>query len=82
VLTVEDRRLRWFDLPANRELAPDADGVYRIRQFPGLWVQGEALVAQDYARLMAVLEQGLATPEHAAFVARLAAARAAGGGGS
>lgn len=70
-------RLRWFDLAADRELQPDADGVYRVRTFPGLWVHGEALLARDYQRLMQTLEHGLATAEHAAFVAKLAATRAA-----
>ena len=76
VLTVEEQRLRWFDLPGDRELQPEADGVCRIREFPGLWVHAEAVVAQDYARMMATLERGLATPEHAEFAARLAAANA------
>ena len=74
VLNLRDRRLHWFDLAAGRELQPDADGVFRIRVFPGLWVHGEALLARDFHRLTATLAQGLATPEHAAFVARLAAA--------
>ncbi len=30
---------------------------------------------KDYQRLMAVIQQGLAAPEHAAFVSRLAATR-------
>jgi hypothetical protein len=82
VLTLDDRRLRWFDLPSDRELPPDGDGVCRLRTFPGLWVHADALVAKDYARLMATLQQGLASPDHAAFVEQLAAAagrsRAAG----
>jgi Uma2 family endonuclease len=73
VLCLRERQLRWFDLPGNRELQPDADGVFRIHVFPGLWVHGEALLARDYRRLTATLEQGLATPEHVAFAARLAA---------
>lgn len=72
VWCVRERQLRWFDLRADQELQPDADGVYRIRSFPGLWIHGEALFTQDYQRSMAVLNQGLATPEHAAFVKRLA----------
>lgn len=75
VVSLRDRRLRWFDLRANQELTPDADGVFRIRTFPGLWVHEQALFAQDSRTLVATLEQGLATPEHAAFVAKLAAAR-------
>ncbi len=68
-------RLRWFDLARDEELSPDPDGVYRMRAFPGLWIHGEALLAKDHLRLMATLQEGLATPEHAAFVARLAAAK-------
>jgi Uma2 family endonuclease len=75
VLNLRDRRLHWFDLRAGTELTPDADGVYRIRTFPGLWIHGEALLARDSQRMLATLNQGLATPEHAAFVQRLANSR-------
>lgn len=75
VLNLRDNRLHWFDLRAGQELAPGADGVYRLRTFPGLWVHGEALLARDFQRMMATLNEGLATPEHAAFVRRLAAGR-------
>jgi hypothetical protein len=72
VVCLREAQLRWFDLRANQELLPEADGVFRIRVFPGLWIHGEALLAKDYRRLMATLEQGLATAEHDAFVGRLA----------
>jgi Uma2 family endonuclease len=75
VLNLRDRRLHWFDLRADRELTPDADGVYRVQTFPGLWVHGEALLARDSQRLLATLNAGLATPEHGAFVQRLEQAR-------
>ena len=75
VLCLRERRLHWFDLRANKELSPDADGVLRIRCFPGLWIHAAAQLARDARRMMATLEQGLATPEHAAFVRQLAAQR-------
>jgi hypothetical protein len=50
-----------------------ADGLYRSEAFPGLWLDPEAFLADDSARLIAALERGLGTPEHASFVARLAA---------
>jgi Uma2 family endonuclease len=78
VLCLQERQLRWFDLRHGQELQPDADGICRIRSFPGLWIDAAAVLAKDYFRMMAALEQGLATAEHAAFVSRLAAARAAG----
>jgi Uma2 family endonuclease len=75
VLNLGDNRLHWFDLPAGQELSPDSDGVYRIRTFPGLWIHGDALLARDSQRLTTTLNAGLATPEHADFVDRLAKAR-------
>jgi Putative restriction endonuclease len=76
VMCVEERELRWFDLQADKELQPDADGVFRMRSFPGLWIHGEGLFAKDYFRLMNALEQGMDTSEYAAFVKRLAAQHA------
>ena len=58
-------------------LAPETDGLYRSEVFPGLWLDPAALLAGDRTRVRAALEQGLRTPEHAEFVARLAAQRAA-----
>ncbi len=78
VLSVGDRRMFWFDLRANREQEPDADGIIRVHTFPGLWIDVEAMLARD-PRMMEVLAQGLATPEHAAFVQSLAQAKAARG---
>ncbi len=51
------------------------DGLYRSFIFPGLWLDPLALIRGDRRRLRAVVDLGCATPEHAAFVARLAAAR-------
>lgn len=79
VVSLREPKLYWFELRANQELEPDLDGVFRIRAFPGLWIHGEALLANDYQRMMAVLNQGLATAEHAEFVRRLAAKRSSGG---
>jgi Uma2 family endonuclease len=79
VVCLREGQLRWFDLPADEELRADADGVCRVRVFPGLWVHAEALLAKDHGRLMATLQQGLATPEHAEFAARLATAKPTAG---
>ncbi len=51
------------------------DGLYRSIAFPGLWLDPVALLEGDRRRLRAVVDLGCATPEHAAFVARLAEAR-------
>ena len=55
-------------------VGPGGDGLYRSSAFPGLWLDPIALISSDGPTLLAVLGQGLATPEHADFVARLAAA--------
>jgi len=62
-------------LTANLELAADSQGILRMKTFPGLWIDRDGLLARDYRRLMDVLERGLATSEHVAFVERLAQAR-------
>jgi Uma2 family endonuclease len=51
------------------------DGIYRSEVFPGLWLDPLALLNNDGRRIRAVLDLGCATPEHAAFVARLAEQR-------
>ena len=56
-------------------LEPDPDGILRSPCFPGLWLDPAALFGRDLTRLAAVLQQGLATPEHAAFVTELASRR-------
>jgi Uma2 family endonuclease len=75
VICVGESRLRWFDLTAARELQADSAGIFRIQVFPGLWINGLALLSYDYDALIQTLDQGLATPEHAAFVEELAKRR-------
>jgi hypothetical protein len=77
VRALEPDEVLWHVLHEGRlvPLPPDPDELYRSRAFPGLWLDPAALLVRDTRRLRAVLDQGLATPEHAAFVARLAAAR-------
>jgi Putative restriction endonuclease len=74
VWRVEDRAVDWFILRQDRyeALAAGADGILRSEVFPGLWLDAEALVAGDLPRLAAVLQEGLASDEHQAFVQRLA----------
>jgi Uma2 family endonuclease len=51
------------------------DGLYRSVNFPGLWLDPQALLRGDRRRLREVVDLSCATPEHAAFVAKLAAIR-------
>lgn len=79
VALVEPRTVVRFVRRRNRlvDLGPDTDGVIRSAVFPGLWLDPAALFDRSARRLMDVLSQGLATSEHAAFVAKLEAKRAA-----
>lgn len=54
-------------------LEPDSTGVFRSLVFPGLWLDCPALLGGDMSAVMATLQEGLHSPEHAAFVARLQA---------
>ncbi len=71
VLCVEEEELHWFALQKGRQLKPDAKGIFRSQVFPGLWIDGIALLKQDSSKLLKVVQRGLKTPEHAAFVRRL-----------
>lgn len=59
------------------EKGPDDDGVIRSTVFPGLWLDPAGMFAPNTRRITATLRDGLSTPEHAAFVAKLEAKRAA-----
>ena len=74
---IREKRIIWRQLVDGRyqTIQPDMDGLLRSRVFPGLWMDVAALSAGDTARVLAVLQQGLASPEHAEFVRRLAAER-------
>ena len=79
VWRVWDRAIDWFVLREDRyeRLAPNAAGQYRSEIFPGLWLDPAALLRGDLAQVIAVLQQGLASPEHADFVSRLQRQRTA-----
>jgi Uma2 family endonuclease len=47
------------------------DGTWRSEVFPGLRVAVQPLLAGDLASALTALQQGIASAEHAAFVARL-----------
>jgi Uma2 family endonuclease len=57
------------------ELLPDDQGIIRSQVFPGLWFHPARFWAGDLAGVLAVLQQGLQTPEHAVFVEQLANAQ-------
>jgi Uma2 family endonuclease len=77
VRAIDPDEIYWFG-QENGELVRRSigdDGLYRSTVLPGLWLDPVALLNGDRRRLRAVVDLGCATPEHAAFVARLAEAR-------
>jgi Uma2 family endonuclease len=72
---VEDHEVDWFALVEGRYEPMPADEKGRIRSkvFPGLWLDVAALLAGDLSKLFSAVDEGTATPEHRAFVEKLAA---------
>ena len=72
-LQVYEQRVDWFVLREGvyETLTPDDGGVLRSQVFPGLWLQAAAFWSGDLAAMLETLREGLASPDHAAFVARL-----------
>lgn len=70
---LDERANRWHRLEegAYKLVPPDADGVWRSSMFPGLWLDGAALLSGDLPQVLAVLQDGLDSPEHGEFVERL-----------
>ncbi len=75
---LEPNRVHWFIRRDDRfqDPRPGQDRIHRLKVFPGLWLDAAALFLMDRNRRDEVLERGLRSPAHAAFVARLARARA------
>lgn len=73
VLLAYEQRMVWFVLREGvyEALTPDGAGITRSEIFPGLWLQASALLEGDLARVLAVLQQGLESDEHAAYLAAL-----------
>lgn len=72
-----EREIRWHRLIEGKyQLQPaDADGLWRSRVFPGLWLDGDALLARDMPTVLRCLQEGLRSAEHERFVEQLAARR-------
>ncbi|MGJ3251630.1 MAG: Uma2 family endonuclease [Elainellaceae cyanobacterium] len=65
-----ERQLDWFLLEADEYQAQrlDDQGIVRSRIFPGLWLAVSALLAGEMTTVLTVLQQGINSPEHQAFV--------------
>lgn len=70
---VFEQKLDWFDLQDGEyvSLPVDDNGVMMSQVFPGLWLAVNDLLTGNMMRVLAVLQEGLASPEHTAFVQQL-----------
>ena len=73
VWRVLDQEIDWFVLCSGQyeRLPLDTEGLYRSEGFPGLWLDPTALLRGDLATVLAVVQRGLASPEHATFATQL-----------
>lgn len=72
VWQVETDRIDWWQLQAGVyvPLPVGSDGVIKSRVFPGLWLDCPALERRDLARVLAIGQQGLESPEYRTFCPR------------
>jgi Uma2 family endonuclease len=70
VWRVLDRQIDWFVARGStfEPLTPDITGILRSEVFPGLWLDAAAMLGGDAAAVLATLQQGLTSPEHATFL--------------
>ncbi len=65
-----ETRLEWWRLNDGvyEEIQPDNDGFLKSRVFPGLWLDAEALLQGNLARVFEVVQLGVTSDAHRAFV--------------
>ncbi len=73
VWRVYDRQFDWFRLQEGDyiQLESNVDGMMCSEIFPGLWLEPSALLTGDLARVLNVVQQGITTAAHQAFVENL-----------
>jgi len=74
VVLIQRHEIRWHQLVNGKYelLRADADGIWRSRVFPGLWLDGTAMLDGNAPQVLATLQLGIASDEHQKFVAELA----------
>ncbi len=73
VWRTRDQEFDWFVLEKGdyQPNTPDAKGILRSRQFPGLILDVKALLNDDIGRVLDVLQTGLRDAAHGEFVKSL-----------
>ncbi len=75
VWRANNRKIDWFRLENNQyvRVAPGENGMIESSVFPGLRLHVPAMLTGNMATVLAELQKGLNSPQHTAFVERLAA---------
>jgi Uma2 family endonuclease len=70
---VYDHQFDWFRLQQGEyiQLQPNADNIICSQIFPGLWLDKTVLLGGDLGKVLTVVQQGLASPEHENFISKL-----------
>ncbi|MBD2677098.1 MULTISPECIES: Uma2 family endonuclease [Nostoc] len=73
VWRVYDQQFDWFKLNEGEyiKLETNSNSIVCSQVFSGLWLDKAALLSGNLAKVLAVLQQGLSTPEHQNFVEKL-----------
>ena len=73
IVITKSERIEWYGRGKKgfESISPEGDGTVRSRVFPGLWLDPAGIFARSSKRLLAVLNEGLATEELAKFAAKL-----------
>jgi hypothetical protein len=73
VWRVLDQAIDWFILRGSQfdRLTPNSNGIHESEILPGLWLDAAAMIRLDLPTVFQVLQQGIVSSAHAAFVARL-----------
>ena len=71
---MEEERVEWYILrnQGYELVIANSANALRSEVFPGLWLDTDAFFQRNLAQVLTTLQQGLASPEHAAFVTQLA----------
>jgi Uma2 family endonuclease len=73
VWRVSDGEFDWFRLREGKyiKLPANQNGIIKSEIYSGLWLDVKALLAGDLAKVLEILQQGMATPKHQNFVKKL-----------
>ena len=73
VWQVLEQKFDWFCLQDGtyRLLEPDEKGIIQSQVFPGLWLMVSALLQGNMVSVLATVQAGIQSPDHASFVRQL-----------